>query len=432
MKKKKINVVTLGCSKNLVDSERLLAQLAGSGFEVVWDTDDPEARIVVVNTCGFIGDAKEESVNTILGFARARAEGRIDRLFVMGCLSERYKAELEKEIPEADRFFGVKDLSDVVRAVGADWREGSPGERVLTTPGHYAYLKISEGCNWACGYCAIPLIRGRHESVPMEQLVEEARRLADRGVKELLVIAQDTTYYGLDLYGERKLGELLRQLCRVEGIEWIRLHYAYPADFPWDVAEAMKQEPKICPYLDIPFQHVSDRMLSSMRRRTTGRETRELVARLRAEVPGIALRTTLIVGYPGETEADFRELEDFVREARFERLGVFAYSEEEGTYSARHLRDDVPQEVKEARIARIMTLQSGIARERNQALVGRVLPVMVDRREGDFDVGRTPYDSPEVDQEVLLPAEPGRPLGRIYRAEITAADHYDLYARIAE
>lgn len=428
-KKRKINVVTLGCSKNLVDSEHLMAQLSDNGFEVVFDSNDTDADAVVVNTCGFIGDAKEESIDTILGFARAKEEGLIDHLFVMGCLAERYKKELKEEIPEADEYFGVNDLSAIVRTLGGRYRDELAGERMLTTPGHYAYLKISEGCNWGCGYCAIPLIRGRHVSVPMEKLEAEARALAGKGVRELIVIAQDTTYYGIDLYGRRRLAELLAELCRIEGLEWIRLHYAYPAGFPDDVIETMAREPKICKYLDIPFQHISDAQLTAMKRRHTKAEAMELIRRLRSAVPDIALRTTLLVGYPGETEADFEELADFVREVRFDRLGVFAYSEEEGTYSAEKLHDDVPEEVKQSRVDRIMRLQGEIALANNLRRVGRRERVIIDSRQGDYYVGRSQYDSPEVDQEILIPATGRRLLrGRFYDVRITRAEEYDLYA----
>jgi len=433
MKKKIINVVTLGCSKNIVDSEHLMAQLRRNNFEIKFDSNTTDAKIVVVNTCGFIGDAKEESVNTILGFANAKSAGEIDHLFVMGCLAERYKKELEQEIPEVDRYFGVNNLADIVEAVGGRYRDELTGERHLTTPHHYAYLKISEGCNWGCGYCAIPLIRGRHVSVPMEQLVAEAEGLAHSGVKELIVIAQDTTYYGLDLYGERRLGDLLRRLCRIDGIEWLRLHYAYPAQFPDDVIGAMRDEPKICKYLDIPFQHISDSQLKSMRRGLDKAETYALVEKMRREVPGIALRTTLLTGYPGESEQDFEELLQFVRDIRFERLGVFPYSEEEGTYSATKLQDDVPEEVKQQRVDRIMELQNEISRENNLRRVGRTERVILDRREGDYWIGRTQYDSPEVDQELLIPAG-GRRLRRgcFYEARITAAEEYDLYGELTE
>ncbi len=427
----KINIVTLGCSKNLVDSEHLMAQLADQRFEIVHDSNDPSARIVIINTCGFIGDAKEESINTILSFAAARTRGEIDHLFVMGCLSERYRDELRDEIPEVDSFFGVRDLADVVRAVGAEYRDELAGSRHLTTPLHYAYLKISEGCNWGCGYCAIPLIRGKHISVPMEELVAEAEGLAAQGVKELIVIAQDTTYYGIDLYGRRALADLLRRLCRIDGIEWIRLHYAYPAHFPDDVIEVLRDEPKMCPYLDIPLQHIADSQLKAMRRGINGAETRALVRRLRKEVPGIAIRTTLIVGYPGETECDFQELIDFVRETRFERLGVFAYCEEEGTYSALHLKDDISEEEKQRRIDTIMSLQREISLENNQQRVGHIEPVIIDRIEGEYAVGRTRHDSPEVDDEVLVSSSEPLTPGTILQVRITAADDYDLYGEPA-
>ena len=401
---KKINVITLGCSKNTVDSEHLMARLAAAGYSVVWDSDRTDARTVVINTCGFIGDAKQESIEMILRAAAAKQAGKIDRLFVIGCLSERYADELRHEIPEVDDYFGARTWDGIIRALGASEDPALETERLLSTPRHYAYLKISEGCNWMCGYCAIPLIRGRHVSVPMETLEEEARKLAAAGVRELIVIAQDTTYYGIDLYGERRLAELLRRLCRIDGIEWIRLHYAYPAAFPDDVIEVMASEPKICKYLDIPFQHISDAQLSAMHRRHTKAEALALIARLRAAIPDLALRTTLLVGYPGETEADFAELMEFVRDVRFERLGVFAYSEEEGTFSARELHDDVPDEVKQQRVERIMELQHTISLENNLRRVGRIERVIIDSRQGDFYVGRTQYDSPEVDQEILIPA----------------------------
>lgn len=425
MQTREINIVTLGCAKNIVDSEHLAGQL-GEGWEVVYDSDSTDAKVVVVNTCGFIGDAKEESIDTILRFAAAKEAGDIDHLFVMGCLSERYRDELIEEIPEVDEFFGVNNIADILKTVGARYRDELRGERRLTTPKHYAYLKISEGCNWGCGYCAIPLIRGKHVSVPMEELIEEATVLAAKGVRELIVIAQDTTYYGLDLYGKRRLGELLRALCRIDGIEWVRLHYAYPAHFPQEVIEAMRDEPKICKYLDIPLQHISDRMLRSMRRGLSKAETIRLVENLRREIPDIALRTTLLVGYPGETEQDFQELLDFVAAAKFDRLGVFPYSEEEGTYSATELMDDVPQEVKEARAEAVMELQREIARDSNERLTGTLQKVIIDRREGDFWVGRTQYDSPEVDQEVLIPVSATLRTGDFATVRIASADDYDL------
>lgn len=428
---KKINVITLGCSKNTVDSEHLMARLAAAGYSVVWDSDRTDARTVVINTCGFIGDAKQESIEMILRAAAAKQAGKIDRLFVIGCLSERYADELRHEIPEVDDYFGARTWDGIIRALGASQDPALETERLLSTPRHYAYLKISEGCNWMCGYCAIPLIRGRHVSVPMETLEEEARKLAAAGVRELIVIAQDTTYYGIDLYGERRLAELLRRLCRIDGIEWIRLHYAYPAAFPDDVIEVMASEPKICKYLDIPFQHISDAQLSAMHRRHTKAEALALIARLRAAIPDLALRTTLLVGYPGETEADFAELMEFVRDVRFERLGVFAYSEEEGTFSARELHDDVPDEVKQQRVERIMELQHTISLENNLRRVGRIERVIIDSRQGDFYVGRTQYDSPEVDQEILILAAERRLLrGHFYEVRIDRGADYDLYGHV--
>ena len=428
---KKINVITLGCSKNTVDSEHLMAQLAAAGYQLSFDSDRTDAKVVVINTCGFIGDAKQESIETILDAVAAKEAGLIEKLFVIGCLSERYADELREEIPEVDDYFGVKDWADIVATLGAEYKAENETERVLTTPSHYAYLKISEGCNWLCGYCAIPLIRGKHESVPMEQVLEEARKLAARGVKEIMVIAQDTTYYGIDLYGRRRLADLLTELCRIEGIEWIRLHYAYPAAFPEDVIEVMAREPKICKYLDIPFQHISDNMLSAMKRRHTKAEAMELIARLRERIPDIALRTTLLVGYPGETAEDIAELEAFVREAKFERLGVFPYSEEEGTYSAENLKDDVAEEEKQRRADRIMFIQEQIALDNNLSRVGRTMRVIVDSRQGDYYVARSEYDSPEVDQEILIPAEQ-RQLrrGHFYDVRITGAEGYDLYGEV--
>ena len=428
---KKINVITLGCSKNTVDSEHLMAQLAAAGYVVVFDSERTDADVVVINTCGFIGDAKQESIEMILSAVAAKQEGRIERLFVIGCLSERYADELRAEIPEVDEYFGVKDWVDIVKALGGEYSQELSTERVLSTPKHYAYLKISEGCNWMCGYCAIPLIRGKHVSVPMEDVLKEARLLAAKGVKELMVIAQDTTYYGIDLYGKRRLADLLSELCRVEGIEWIRLHYAYPAAFPEDVIEVMAREPKICKYLDIPFQHISDDILSAMKRRHDKAEALELIKRLRKAIPDIALRTTLLVGYPGETEQDQTELEEFVREVRFDRLGVFPYSEEEGTYSARELRDDVPDDVKELRAARVMQIQEQISLENNLQRVGRTMRVIVDSRQGDYYVARSEYDSPEVDQEILIPVEL-RQLrkGGFYEVKITGAEDYDLYGEV--
>ncbi|MCC8036179.1 MAG: 30S ribosomal protein S12 methylthiotransferase RimO [Rikenellaceae bacterium] len=430
--KKKINVITLGCSKNVVDSEKVMAQLAAGGWEVVHDSDE-SSDVVVVNTCGFIGDAKQESIDTILRCAAAKQAGFIEKLYVIGCLSERYRDELKEEIPEVDEYFGARDFTQVVQSLGCAWRTDLIGERRLTTPPHYAYLKISEGCDRKCGFCAIPLIRGSHVTVPMEELEAEARTLAARGVRELIVIAQDTTYYGIDLYGERKLGELLRRLCRIDGLEWIRLHYAYPAGFPLDVIDLIATEPKICEYLDIPLQHISDSQLRSMRRGGSKEETLGLVERLRKNIPGLVLRTTLLTGYPSETEEDFRELEDFVRQVRFDRLGVFAYSQEEGTHSGENLRDDVPEEVKGRRVERIMELQREISRENNLARVGRTEPVIVDRLEENTIVCRGRGDSPEVDQEIYVSrdgiGEPPAP-GTFVRVGITSAGDYELYGRI--
>lgn len=430
---RKINVITLGCSKNTVDSEHIMARLAAAGYEVVNDSDRTDAQVVVINTCGFIADAKQESIEMILRAAEAKKAGKIEELFVFGCLSERYADELRKEIPEVDEYFGARSWDGILERLNAKAVNAPLTDRRLTTPAHYAYLKIGEGCNWMCGYCAIPLIRGRHVSVPMEQIEQEARMLAERGVRELIVIAQDSTYYGMDLYGERKLGELLRRLCRIEGIRWIRLHYAYPAGFPDDVIEVMATEPKICKYLDIPFQHISDAQLKAMRRRHTKAEAYALIERLRRAIPDLTLRTTLMVGYPGETEADFEELMQFVRDVRFERLGVFTYSEEEGTYSARELHDDIPQQVKEERAARIMMLQREISLENNRRRVGDTEQVIIDSRQGDFYVGRTQYDSPDVDEEILIPAAARRLMrGHFYKARITSASDYDLYAEVLE
>ena len=408
-----------------------MARLAAAGYEVVFDSDRTDAKTVVINTCGFIGDAKQESIEMILRAVEAKNRGKIERLFVIGCLSERYADELRKEIPEVDDYFGARSWEGVIAALEADPREELKTERHLTTPKHYAYLKISEGCNWMCGYCAIPLIRGRHVSVPMEELEEEARKLAAKGVKELILIAQDSTYYGIDLYGKRMLAELMRRLCKIEGIAWIRLHYAYPAAFPEEVIEVMATEPKICKYLDIPFQHISDNQLGAMLRRHTKAEAVALVQKLRSRIPDLTLRTTMLVGYPGETEADFAELCDFVREVRFERLGVFPYSEEEGTYSAEKLTDDVPEEVKQERVERLMSLQQRVAAELNQERVGRTMRVIVDGRQGDFYVARSEYDSPEVDQEILIPTD-GKRLykGRFYEVKITDAADYDLYGEV--
>lgn len=425
IKKNKINVVTLGCSKNVYDSEVLMGQLKANGKKVV---HEETGNIVVINTCGFINNAKEESINTILEYIEKKEEGIVDKVFVTGCLSERYKLDLEREIPNVDQYFGTTELPSLLKALGADYKHELVGERLMTTPRNYAYLKIAEGCNRPCSFCAIPLMRGTHKSREMEELVSEAKNLAAKGVKELILIAQDLTYYGLDLYKKRALAELLKKLAAVEGIEWIRLHYAFPTGFPMDVLEVMKNEPKICNYIDIPLQHISDPILKSMRRGTTQEKTNNLLKEFRKAVPDIAIRTTLIVGYPGETEADFNLLKAWVRETRFERLGCFTYSHEENTH-AYQLEDDVPEEVKMARANEIMDIQSQISWELNQEKVGKTLRVMIDRKEGGYFVGRTEYDSPNVDNEVLINADETylRP-GDFYDVEITAAEDFDLYA----
>ena len=428
---KKINIITLGCSKNTVDSEHLAAQLTAMDYKVVFDSDRTDADVVVINTCGFIGDAKQESIDTILRAAQLKEEGRIEELFVVGCLSQRYADELRPELPEVDDFFGVNDWAGIVERLGAKYRKENETKRELSTQSHYAYLKISEGCNWMCGYCAIPLIRGRHKSVPMENLIAEAEALAESGVRELMVIAQDTTYYGVDIYGERKLAELLERLCQIKKIEWIRLHYAYPTDFPDEVIEVMAREKKICKYLDIPFQHIADNQLTLMKRRHTKAEALALIEKLRRAIPDIALRTTLLVGYPGETEADFVELQEFVKATKFDRLGVFAYSEEEGTYSATRLKDDVADEVKQERVDRIMRLQERVSLENNAKRIGQKMRVIIDRKEGDFYIGRSEYDSPEVDQELIIDSCGKRLMrGRFYNVLVTDCEDYDLYAKI--
>jgi len=429
MDKKKINIVTLGCSKNLVDSERLYKQLEANGYSVVHDSNDTSAKVVVINTCGFIGDAKEESIDTILSFAHAKEKGKIRHLFVMGCLSERYKKDLQLEIPEVDEFFGVNNLEDIIKAIGGDLKTDLLGERTLTTPTHYAYLKISEGCNWGCSYCAIPLIRGKHVSVPIESLITEAKSLAAKGVRELLIIAQDTTYYGLDIYGKRMLGELLNKLSEIEGIEWIRLHYAYPTFFPSDVIDVIRDNPKVCKYLDIPFQHISDKVLKKMRRGINKEETYALINKLKTEIPDIALRTTLLVGHPGETEAEFLQLVEFVKDVKFDRLGVFPYSEEENTYAAINFDDAVSEETKHERVEAIMQLQSEIALTKNKDRVGKKMRVLIDRFEGDFYIARSQYDSPEVDQEVLIDADRDAIIGKFYDVKITDAEEFDLFAK---
>lgn len=431
-KKRRIDIITLGCSKNLIDTERLSRRLSAAGYEVVHDSDDVCGSVVVVNTCGFIGDAKQESIDTILELAEAKRKGRIGRIFVMGCLSQRYFDELKVELPEVDRFYGKFDWDGIISDLGAEVPPTvKPYERNITTPPHYAYLKISEGCNRFCAFCAIPLITGRHTSVPIEELEAEVRLLVSQGVKEFNVIAQDLSSYGTDLYGRPSLAELVERLASIEGVEWLRLHYAYPADFPWDVLPVMARHDNVCKYLDIALQHISDPVLLNMRRHITKAETMELVERIRREVPGIHLRTTLMVGFPGEGEAEFEELKEFVRWARFDRMGAFAYSEEDGTYAARHYADDIPQEVKESRLAEIMELQESIALELNEQKVGQTLKVIIDREEPDYYVGRTEYDSPEVDPEVLVckPAG-GLRIGEFAQVSITEALPYELVGEV--
>lgn len=417
-------MVTLGCSKNVYDSEVLMGQLKAGGKEVV---HEKEGNIVVINTCGFINNAKEESINTILDYVQQKEAGLVDKVFVMGCLSERYKPDLEKEIPDVDQYFGTSELPALLKVLGADYKHELIGERLTTTPKNYAYLKISEGCDRPCSFCAIPLMRGAHISTPIDDLVTEAEKLAAKGVKELILIAQDITYYGLDLYKKRALADLLRALVKVEGIEWIRIHYAFPTGFPIDVLEVMKTEPKICNYLDIPLQHISDKILTSMKRGTTQEKTTKLLKKFREAVPEMAIRTTLIVGYPGETEEDFQALKDFVKAMRFDRLGCFTYSHEENT-TAYELADDVPEEVKLQRANEIMELQSQISWELNQEKVGKTFRCLIDRKEGNYFVGRTEYDSPDVDNEVLIDAKKHYvKIGNFTDVKIIEAADYDLY-----
>lgn len=427
LKKNKINVVTLGCSKNVYDSEVLMGQLKASGKDVV---HEDEGNIVVINTCGFINNAKEESVNTILEYVQKKEEGDVDKVFVTGCLSERYKPDLVKEIPNVDEYFGTTELPGLLKALGADYRHELIGERLTTTPKNYAYLKIAEGCDRPCSFCAIPIMRGKHRSTPIEDLVTEAEKLAANGVKELILIAQDLTYYGLDLYKKRNLAELLEALVKVDGVEWIRLHYAFPTGFPMDVLEVMNREPKICNYIDIPLQHISDDILKSMRRGTTKEKTTKLLKEFRAAVPNMTIRTTLIVGYPGETEENFQELKQWVQDMRFERLGCFTYSHEENTH-AFNLEDDVPEEVKIDRANQIMEVQSQISWELNQQKIGQEFKVVIDRKEGNYFVGRTEFDSPDVDNEVLIDASKTYlKTGEFTTVKIIDAEDFDLYGEV--
>jgi ribosomal protein S12 methylthiotransferase len=430
LKKNKVNVVTLGCSKNLFDSEVLMAQLKANKFDVEHESMSDDAEIVIINTCGFIDNAKQESIDTILRYAQAKQEGAVDKVYVTGCLSERYKDDLEAEIPEVDAFFGTRDLPRLLKTLKADYKHELVGERLLTTPSHYAYFKIAEGCDRPCSFCAIPLMRGKHVSTPMEDLVNSAKSLATQGVKELMLIAQDLTYYGLDIYKKRNLAELIEKLADVEGIEWIRLHYAFPAGFPMDVLDVMNNNPKVVNYLDMPLQHGSSKILKSMRRGIDREKTEALVNEIRTKVPGIAIRTTLIAGYPGETEADFQEMYDFVERMRFERLGIFTYSHEENTH-AYLLEDDVDEKTKKDRADQIMELQSGISFELNQQKIGKIYRVLFDRIEGEYFIGRSEFDSPEVDNEVLVKKSDGFVrIGDFATVEITSADHYDLYGKL--
>ena len=429
LKKNKINVITLGCSKNVYDSEVLMGQLKASGKDVV---HEQEGNIVVINTCGFINNAKEESVNTILEYMQKKEDGDVDKVFVTGCLSERYKPDLQKEIPNVDQYFGTTELPGLLKALGADYKHELIGERLTTTPKNYAYLKIAEGCDRPCSFCAIPLMRGKHKSTPIEDLVIEAEKLAANGVKELILIAQDLTYYGLDLYKKRNLAALLKALVKIDGIDWIRLHYAFPTGFPMDVLEVMNTEPKVCNYLDIPLQHISDRILKSMRRGTTKAKTTELIKQFRALVPEMAIRTTLIVGYPGETEDDFQTLKEWVKQMRFERLGCFTYSHEENTH-AYNLNDDVPEEVKQQRANEIMEIQAQISWELNQQKIGSTCKVIIDRKEGNYFVGRTESDSPDVDNEVLIDAtQVYLKTGEFVDVVINDAADFDLYGEVVK
>lgn len=431
MRKNTIDIITLGCSKNLVDSEKLMKQLELNGYRVTHDSENPQGEIAVINTCGFIGDAKEESVNMILEFCQAKEEGRLKKLYVMGCLSERYLKDLQVEIPQVDKFYGKFNWNELLADLGKTFHSEYAIERHLTTPKHYAYLKISEGCDRKCAYCAIPIITGKHVSRPMDEILDEVRLLVAQGVKEFQVIAQELTYYGIDLYKKQMLPQLIEQMAEIPGVKWIRLHYAYPAHFPQDLFRVMREHSNVCKYMDIALQHISDNMLQRMRRHVTKEETYALIEQFRHEVPGIHLRTTLMVGFPGETEQDFEELKEFVRHVRFERMGAFAYSEEEGTYSARHYKDDVAEEVKQRRLDELMAIQQEISNEQCHAKIGKEFQIIIDRREGEYYVGRTEFDSPEVDPEVLVKDE-GKILhiGSFHRVKVYDADDFDLYAEI--
>ena len=430
MVKNQIDIITLGCSKNLVDSEQLMRQLTANGYTAKHDPEEVNGEIVVVNTCGFIGDAKEESINMILELCEAKKRKEINKIIVMGCLSERYMADLEGELPEVDRFYGKFNWKNVIEDLGKVYRSDLQLERIVTTPPHYAYIKIGEGCNRMCSYCAIPIITGRYQSRPMEEIVEEVRILVSEGVKEFQIIAQDLSYYGLDLYKELKLAELIERISDVPGVEWIRLHYAYPSKFPYDILRVMRERDNVCKYLDIALQHISDNMLTKMRRHVTKEQTYELLKRLREEVPGIHIRTTLLVGHPGETEEDFEELMQFVKEAKFERMGAFTYSEEEGTHSAEAYADDIDEEVKQDRLDAIMRIQERVAAASNESKVGQTLKVIIDKEEGDYYVGRTEFDSPEVDPEVLIKKDQTLQVGSFYQVKITGAETFELYGEV--
>lgn len=431
MKKNSVDIITLGCSKNLVDSEKLIRQLEANGYKVAHDSDNPQGEIAVINTCGFIGDAKEESINMILEFCQAKEEGRLKKLFVMGCLSERYLKELALEIPQVDKFYGKFNWNELLADLGKTYKNEISIERTLTTPDHYAYLKISEGCDRKCSYCAIPIITGRHISRPMEEIVEEVKKLVSEGVKEFQVIAQELTYYGVDLYKKQMLPELIEKIASIQGVEWIRLHYAYPAHFPEDLLRVMRENDNVCKYMDIALQHISDNMLSKMRRHVTKVQTYELIEKFRKEVPGIHLRTTLMVGHPGETEEDFEELKEFVKTVRFDRMGAFAYSEEEGTFAAKEYEDSIPHEIKQKRLDEIMNIQQTISSELSHSKIGKIYKVIIDREEGEYYIGRTEFDSPEVDPEVLIKKD-GIKLrkGNFYNIKIIDADEFDLYGSI--
>ena len=431
MRRNTIDIITLGCSKNLVDSEKLMRQLEANGYKVTHDSPNPQGEIAVINTCGFIGDAKEESINMILEFCEAKEEGRLRKLYVMGCLSERYLKELEVEIPQVDKFYGKFNWNELLADLGKEYNDEIAIERTLTTPKHYAYLKISEGCDRSCAYCAIPIITGKHTSRPMEEIIDEVKLLVSQGVKEFQIIAQELTYYGVDLYKTQKLPELIEKIAQVPGVEWIRLHYAYPTHFPEDLFRVMRENDNVCKYMDIALQHISDNMLTRMRRHVSKSETYDLIEKFRREVPGIHLRTTLMVGFPGETEEDFAELKEFVQKARFDRMGAFAYSEEEGTYAAETYEDSIPQEVKQARLDELMAIQQRISAELSNAKIGQEYKVIIDRKEGEYYIGRTQFDSPEVDPEVLIKAEGKRLFsGRFYQVRITNADDFDLFGEI--